>query len=304
MKHYKHQQASSAKEAASSAASGTAALIAGGTDLLGTLKDEILPTYPDTVIDLKTIPDMDAIVERRRRGAYRRAGEAVRRGRQRRGEERLRGARRGVRAGRIAHQSATWADHRRKRVPACIAAGTSARPTIASTASARAATGARRAWATTATIPSSAIRTAAMPPARTTRAGARGAGSHRGHHEAGGSRRGVLQGQRRALERAGGRRGGHRVQGAEGRQERVSEVRAAQIHRLPLGELRGAQGGDGEVRVVLGGVYPAPMRSSEAEAEVAGGVNDAAASKAVTPRLLRASRWARTPTKWRSRARW
>ena len=63
MKHYKHQQASSAKEAASSAASGTAALIAGGTDLLGTLKDEILPTYPDTVIDLKTIPDMDAIVE-------------------------------------------------------------------------------------------------------------------------------------------------------------------------------------------------------------------------------------------------
>lgn len=44
MKHYKHQQAASAKEAASSAASGTSALIAGGTDLLGTLKDEILPT--------------------------------------------------------------------------------------------------------------------------------------------------------------------------------------------------------------------------------------------------------------------
>ena len=63
MKHYKHQQASSAKEAASSAASGTAARIAGGSDLLVTLKDEILPTYPDTVIDLKTIPDMDAIVE-------------------------------------------------------------------------------------------------------------------------------------------------------------------------------------------------------------------------------------------------
>ena len=52
MKHYKHQQASSAKEAASSAASGSAMLIAGGTDLLGTLKDEILPAYPDTVIDL------------------------------------------------------------------------------------------------------------------------------------------------------------------------------------------------------------------------------------------------------------
>ncbi|RDB65429.1 FAD binding domain-containing protein [Eggerthella sinensis] len=63
MKHYKHQQASSAKEAASSAASGSAMLIAGGTDLLGTLKDEILPAYPDTVIDLKTIPDLDGIAE-------------------------------------------------------------------------------------------------------------------------------------------------------------------------------------------------------------------------------------------------
>ena len=31
--------------------------------LVGTLKDEILPTYPDTVIDLKTIPDMDGIAE-------------------------------------------------------------------------------------------------------------------------------------------------------------------------------------------------------------------------------------------------
>ena len=48
MKHYKHQQASSAKEAASSAASGTAALIAGGTDLLGTLKRRDPADVPPT----------------------------------------------------------------------------------------------------------------------------------------------------------------------------------------------------------------------------------------------------------------
>ena len=61
MKHFKHMQASSAKEAAAAAKSGHAAFIAGGTDLLGTLKDEILPTYPSTVIDLKTISGMDQI---------------------------------------------------------------------------------------------------------------------------------------------------------------------------------------------------------------------------------------------------
>ena len=37
--------------------------MAGGTDLLGTLKDEIFPEYPETVIDLKTIEGMDAIEE-------------------------------------------------------------------------------------------------------------------------------------------------------------------------------------------------------------------------------------------------
>ena len=56
MKHFTHMQASSAEEAASNAAGGTAMFIAGGTDLLGTLKDEILPSYPELVIDLKSIP--------------------------------------------------------------------------------------------------------------------------------------------------------------------------------------------------------------------------------------------------------
>ena len=61
MKHFSHMQVASADEAAKNAAEGTAAFIAGGTDLLGTLKDEILPTYPELVIDLKTIEGMDGI---------------------------------------------------------------------------------------------------------------------------------------------------------------------------------------------------------------------------------------------------
>ena len=36
-------------------------VIAGGTDLLGKLKDEILPAYPESVINLKTIPGLDFI---------------------------------------------------------------------------------------------------------------------------------------------------------------------------------------------------------------------------------------------------
>ena len=59
MKHFKHMQATSADQAAKEAASGKAWVMAGGTDLLGTLKDEIFPEYPETVIDLKTIEGMD-----------------------------------------------------------------------------------------------------------------------------------------------------------------------------------------------------------------------------------------------------
>ena len=40
-----------------------AKLIAGGTDLLGILKDRILPHYPDTIINLKTIQNLDYIKE-------------------------------------------------------------------------------------------------------------------------------------------------------------------------------------------------------------------------------------------------
>ena len=55
MRKFTHMQASTVKEASHNAARGDAMVIAGGTDLLGTLKDEILPFYPSTIIDLKSI---------------------------------------------------------------------------------------------------------------------------------------------------------------------------------------------------------------------------------------------------------
>jgi xanthine dehydrogenase YagS FAD-binding subunit len=42
---------------------GKASIIAGGTDLLGKLKDEILPGYPEALVNLKTIPGLDFIKE-------------------------------------------------------------------------------------------------------------------------------------------------------------------------------------------------------------------------------------------------
>jgi xanthine dehydrogenase YagS FAD-binding subunit len=42
---------------------GRAAIIAGGTDLLGKMKDRILPSYPEALINVKTIPGLDFIKE-------------------------------------------------------------------------------------------------------------------------------------------------------------------------------------------------------------------------------------------------
>jgi xanthine dehydrogenase YagS FAD-binding subunit len=42
---------------------GRAAVIAGGTDLLGKMKDRILPSYPEALINVKTIPGLDFIKE-------------------------------------------------------------------------------------------------------------------------------------------------------------------------------------------------------------------------------------------------
>ena len=41
-----------------------AAIIAGGTDLLGKMKDEILPAYPEALVNIKTIPGLDLIEEK------------------------------------------------------------------------------------------------------------------------------------------------------------------------------------------------------------------------------------------------
>jgi xanthine dehydrogenase YagS FAD-binding subunit len=63
MKPFKHKDAKTIKEAIALQSKGKTKLIAGGTDLLGILKDKILPEYPETVINIKTIPNLDYIKE-------------------------------------------------------------------------------------------------------------------------------------------------------------------------------------------------------------------------------------------------
>ena len=63
MKPFKHKDAKTINEAVKLKRKGKTKLIAGGTDLLGILKDKILPEYPETVINIKTIPNLDYIRE-------------------------------------------------------------------------------------------------------------------------------------------------------------------------------------------------------------------------------------------------
>ncbi len=62
---FKHINALSVDEAVSmlKECSGKASVLAGGTDLLGTMRFEILRNYPETVINLKTIKGLDYIKE-------------------------------------------------------------------------------------------------------------------------------------------------------------------------------------------------------------------------------------------------
>lgn len=60
MKYFEHIGAASVEEASKAMCDG-AKPIAGGTDLLGALKDKILPDYPETIVDLKTIDGLDKI---------------------------------------------------------------------------------------------------------------------------------------------------------------------------------------------------------------------------------------------------
>ena len=65
MRPFNHVNAKTVKEAGNvlKNSKGRAKLIAGGTDLLATLKDRVLPDYPETVINIKTIPGIRYIKE-------------------------------------------------------------------------------------------------------------------------------------------------------------------------------------------------------------------------------------------------
>lgn len=66
MKYFEHESAVSFEEAASllqDSKKGRKVAIAGGSDLVGVLKENILKEYPETVVDLKTIKDGEYIKE-------------------------------------------------------------------------------------------------------------------------------------------------------------------------------------------------------------------------------------------------
>ena len=65
MRQFTHINATTVEEAVSILREfkGRARPIAGGTDLLGQMKDDILPTYPEAIVNIKTIADLDYIRE-------------------------------------------------------------------------------------------------------------------------------------------------------------------------------------------------------------------------------------------------
>jgi xanthine dehydrogenase YagS FAD-binding subunit len=63
MKPFNHTDAKTLAEAATALKEGESTIIAGGTDLMGTLKDNVLPDYPSTLVNIKTIPGLDSIKE-------------------------------------------------------------------------------------------------------------------------------------------------------------------------------------------------------------------------------------------------
>ncbi len=65
MRKFNHINAKTVEEAASALRrhQNKASVIAGGTDLLGKMKDEILPLYPEALINIKTIPGLAFIRE-------------------------------------------------------------------------------------------------------------------------------------------------------------------------------------------------------------------------------------------------
>lgn len=62
-KKFAHIDAKTVDEAASILRTSKAAVISGGTDLLGAMRFEILPDYPEVIVNLKSIPGMDYVKE-------------------------------------------------------------------------------------------------------------------------------------------------------------------------------------------------------------------------------------------------
>jgi len=63
MNKFNHVSPATLDEAVTALAKGKASVIAGGTDLVGTLKSSILTSEPTTIVDLKTIANLDYIKE-------------------------------------------------------------------------------------------------------------------------------------------------------------------------------------------------------------------------------------------------
>jgi len=61
MKPFEHRDAKTVDEAVELLREERGKLIAGGTDLLGELKDRVLPTYPELLVNIKSIPGLDSI---------------------------------------------------------------------------------------------------------------------------------------------------------------------------------------------------------------------------------------------------
>jgi xanthine dehydrogenase YagS FAD-binding subunit len=63
IKKFTHIDAKTVDEAASILRAGNASVLSGGTDLLGAMRFEILPNYPEVVVNLKSIPGLEYIKE-------------------------------------------------------------------------------------------------------------------------------------------------------------------------------------------------------------------------------------------------
>jgi xanthine dehydrogenase YagS FAD-binding subunit len=63
MRKFTHVNAKTVDEAVSALSAANAWAIAGGTDIIGVMKDNLLPDYPEVIVNLKTIPDLDYIKE-------------------------------------------------------------------------------------------------------------------------------------------------------------------------------------------------------------------------------------------------